>query len=131
MGLNTMNLHFSHWGLVSLAFAAVLGGCASLGYRPAQPVTVQEIVAMSREKVPAADILAKMRGSGTVYRLTASQLADLRQQGVANEVIDYMQQTYLDAVRRDQQWEDWNRWSWWDGYWYGGWPYRWGPRPWW
>lgn len=119
-----MNLSFLHRGLLPLAFAAALSGCSTLGYRPAQPVTVQEIVAMTREKVPAVDIIAKMRESGTVYRLTASQLANLREQGVPNDVIDYMQHTYLEAVRRDQRWQDWNRWNWWDGYWYSGWPYR-------
>ena len=42
-------------------------------------------------------------------------------------VIDYMQGTYLDAVRRDQQYEDWNTWVMGpDGYWYGGCGHGWG-----
>jgi hypothetical protein len=44
-----------------------------------------------------------MRDSGTVYRLTAAQLAQLHDQGVADPVIDYMQQTYLNAVLREQR----------------------------
>lgn len=56
-------------------------------------------------------------------------MANLHEQGVADAVLDYVQQTYLNAVRHDQALEDWNRWAWaGDGYWYGGWSYGW---PWW
>ena len=94
------------------------------------PVTVEEIVRMNNEKVPVDSILAKMRESGTVYRLSASQLAHLHDEGVADAVVDYMQQTYLEAVRRDQALEDWVHWTFAvEGYWYGGRPYGW-PREW-
>ena len=67
-----------------------------------------------------------MRRSGTVYRLKASQLAQLKEEGVPDSVIDYMQETYLDAVRNDQALEDWNRWTMEDdGFWYAGSPYGW------
>ena len=36
------------------------------------------------------------------------QLARLHDQGVADAVINYMQQTYLEAVRREQNLADWN-----------------------
>ena len=36
------------------------------------------------------------------------QLARLHDQGVADPVINYMQQTYLEAVRREQNLADWN-----------------------
>lgn len=57
---------------------------------------------MSKEGVPAETIVKKMRDSKSVYRLTAAQLAYLHDQGVADRVINYMQQTYLEAVRREQ-----------------------------
>lgn len=108
-------------------------GCALLGLgrqRPA-PVTVPEVVQMSKAGVPVETILQKMRDSGTTYRLTASQLVHLHDEGVPDAVLDYMQETYLEAVRRDQALEDWGRWSLAaDGYWYGGRPYGW-PRMWW
>jgi hypothetical protein len=44
-----------------------------------------------------------MHDSGTVYRLDASQLAQLQEQGVPDAVLNYMQQTYLDAVREEQR----------------------------
>jgi hypothetical protein len=124
--------------LVLLGFALVLiQSCAgSRGNAPA-PVTVPEIVKMSKEGVPPQKIIKKMRKSHTVYRLDADQLSKLEQQGVSADVVNYMQKTYLRAVRHNQKLEDWSYW-WpgWDGYWYGGpafgWPYDywdwyWGP----
>lgn len=114
---------------LALLPALFASGCASLGgERPAR-VTVPEIIALAREGVPADTIIAKMRASDTVYRLSASQLANLRDQGVPGTVIDAMQQSYLNAVRRDQRFEDWNRWTFDGGWWYGGGPYGW-PGPW-
>jgi hypothetical protein len=67
-----------------------------------------------------------MRESGTVYRLKASELAKLKEEGFPDAVIDYMQQTYLDAVRRNQALEDWSHWTVGpDQYWYGGGPFGW------
>jgi hypothetical protein len=84
---------------------------------------------MSEVGVPSDQIIQQMRASGTTYRLKASQLADLEEEGVPGPVIDYMQSTYLDAVRRDQRYEDWNTWVMGpDGYWYGGCRYGWGPN---
>jgi len=94
------------------------------------PVTIEEIIRMSNAKVPMDTMLEKLRESGTIYRLSASQLAHLHDEGVPDAVVDYMQQTYLEAVRRDQALEDWAHWTLaGDGYWYGGRPYGW-PRPW-
>lgn len=86
------------------------------------PVTVPEIIKLSREGVPDYEIIDKMRKSGTVYRLKASQLAELHAQGVPDSVINYMQRTYLQAVRRRQELDDWDSWNNVDGWWYGG-PY--------
>jgi hypothetical protein len=115
-------------GRLLLLFAGLLllAGCATLLVERPPPVRVSQIVEMSRAGVPAHEIIEKIRASGTVYRLKASQLAELREKGVPDAVIDYMQQTYLHAVRRDQRFEDWNRWSLYDdGYWYGGYPFGW------
>ena len=109
----------------TLLLALTMAGCAMFGGARPQPVTVPEVVEMSKTGTPAADIITKMRASGMVYRLKASQLADLKQQGVAPEVIDHMQQTYLNAVKRDASYEDWQHWSRYNDYWYGGVPYGW------
>jgi len=108
---------------VSAASFLFLGGCATTLPRPAA-VTVPEIVRMSQAGYPADDIITKMLESGTVYRLSASQLASLKDEGVPDAVINYMQQTYLDAAERDQELADWTLWIYeGDGFWYGGQPY--------
>ena len=107
------------------ATALGLGGCATLGVAGAEPFTVSQVVAMSRAGEPADAIIAKMRESGTVYRLSASQLAKLHDEGVPDAVVDYMQETYLASIRRRQELEDWDYWTGVDGFWYGGLPYGW------
>jgi hypothetical protein len=67
----------------------------------------------------------------TYFCSTSSQLARLHDEGVPDSVIDYVQQTYLHAVRWNQALEDWNHWALAaDGFWYGGLPYGWPPEWW-
>jgi hypothetical protein len=108
---------------IGLAFS---GGCATTPTYQTPPITVAEIVSMSQAGVPAQAIIQRIRASGTVYRLQASQLAQLRKEGVPDAVVDYMQRTYLRAVRRNQARRDWSNWTLGgDGYWYGGLPFGW------
>lgn len=112
--------------IIGTLFVLLVSGCATLGISRPKPVSVAQIVEMSKAGVPAQEIIREMRNSRTVYRLKASQLARLKEQGVPDAVIDYMQQTYLDAVRSDQALEDWSLWIQEDdGFWYGGAPYGW------
>jgi hypothetical protein len=102
-----------------LAGSALLNGCAALGVdQSEQPVMVSEVIRMSKENVPAETIVNKMRDSRAVYRLNAAQLAKLHDQGVADLVLNYMQETYLNAVRREQDLADWStREMWRDHFW--------------
>ncbi len=111
-------------GLLASALLA-LSGCATTGARMSgekpQPIRVAAIVEWSKEGLPAATIITRLRDSETVYRLSARQMIRLHQEGVRNTVLDYMQATYVDAVRRDRRRMDvrtWNRYD--DGYLYGG-----------
>jgi hypothetical protein len=79
-----------------------LSGCATQAWRPVPPLPISSIVQQSKAGVPAASIIDQIADSGAVYRLSASQLADLRDQGVADAVINYMQQTYILAARFHQ-----------------------------
>jgi hypothetical protein len=102
-----------------LTGSALLSGCAALGVDQSnQPVMVSEVIRMSKENVPAETIVNKMRDSRAVYRLNAAQLAQLHDQGVADLVLNYMQETYLNAVRREQDLADWStREMWRDHFW--------------
>jgi hypothetical protein len=42
-----------------------------------------------------------------VYYLSATQLAKLREQGVPDKVVDYMQQTQLEDLRRQNYGSPW------------------------
>ena len=99
--------------LTFLTCVTLLSGCAALGFKQPEPVTVGQVIQMSKEGVPAEAIVEKMRGSGTVYPLSAAQLAELYDLGVADQVLDYMQRTYIEAERRDQSRDDWGEWNMW------------------
>lgn len=84
----------------SLAVALFSAGCATTPEKG--PLTVEQIVEMSRDGTDSPIILAKMQEAGTVYRLSGSRLAMLKSQGVPDPVLDYMLQTYLRAERQRQ-----------------------------
>lgn len=99
-------------------------------YQPltSDPVTIPDIVSMSKDSVPAKDIIKKIRKSHTAYTLKASTFAKLQQEGVADSVLNYMQSTHINLIKRSQQAQDSYYWgpgyygSWYAPYWYG-WPY--------
>jgi hypothetical protein len=100
-----------------LAGSGLLSGCAALGLEATKPpVMVSEIVQMTQGGVPAETIIQRMRETNTVYRLNAAQLAQLHDRGVADPVLNYMQQTYLEAVQREQNRADWDDWGLWKDY---------------
>jgi hypothetical protein len=104
--------------LIFLTCVTLFSGCAALGFKQPEPVTVGQVIEMSKEGVPAETIVRKMRDSETVYRLTAAQLAELHDMGIADQVLDYMQQTYIEAERREQSRDDWGERDMWGvGFW--------------
>src|SRR5258705_12272053 len=114
----------NHWqGRISLSMvlvgSALLSGCAALGFdQSKQAVPVSEVIQMSKENAPAETSVDKMRYSGTVYRLNAAELAQLHDQGVSDPVLDYMQQTLINNVRREQRQADWSTQEMWrDRFW--------------
>jgi hypothetical protein len=83
----------------------VLAGCAaSPPIRPA--ISVVEIVSMAEEGATPDAIIEKIQASRSVYRLRASELVRLKQQGVPDQVLDYMEQTHLTEVCRQAIWDD-------------------------
>jgi hypothetical protein len=99
--------------MIFLTCVTLLSGCAALGFKQPEPVTVGQVIEMSKEGMPAEAIVEKMRDSETVYRLTAAQLAELHDVGIADQVLDYMQRTYIEAERREQSRDDWGEWNMW------------------
>jgi hypothetical protein len=102
-------------GAASIFLAgALFGGCSIPGFEPSKPpVTVSQVIEMTQQGVPAEIIVEKMREAKSVYRFDAAELAQLHDRGVADPIINYMQQTYLEAVRHEQSLVDWNDWTVW------------------
>jgi hypothetical protein len=87
--------------LLMLASLGWLAGCAAFG-PPPKPITPAEVVQMVKSGMSSAAIIQQLRDSRTVYQLSASELVNLSKEGVPSEVLDYMQETYLAAVRDDE-----------------------------
>ena len=107
--------------LVCASALALLAGCASTP-PPPPPLEPAEIVRLSKEGMPAKDIIARLQASQAVYTLDAAELVRLSQEGVPVEVLNYMQATQIDQLRHEAERQSW----------YGRDPFFWGPfyRPW-
>ena len=66
------------------------------------------VILVNTEGLRTEAIVTKMRDPKTVYRLALAELAYLHDQGIADPVISYMQETYLETVRWEQNLVDWN-----------------------
>ncbi len=104
--------------LLFLAVTIALQSCIVNRPYATEPLKVPEIVQMSKDKVPSKDIIKEIKKTRTVYFLKADQLAKLRDEGVPDSVINYMEKTHIDAIAREQRNEDAS--YYWDPYWYGG-----------
>jgi hypothetical protein len=104
--------------LIIVSWLTMLSGCAELLSKAPEPVTVAQVIQMSKEGTPAEVIVKRMHDSEAVYRLTAAQLAELHDLGVADRVLNYMQDSYIEAARREQSRQDWGDWNMsWPGLW--------------
>jgi hypothetical protein len=107
----------------TLAFSVILlcAGCASV---TVPSMSAADVVAMSREGKPPTEIIAELKRTNTVLELRASDYVALHEEGVAKEVLDYLQLAQMEEIR----WRERSL------YGYGpGWgPYygRWGACPW-
>jgi outer membrane lipoprotein SlyB len=55
-----------------------------------QPLAIADIKALSRAGVSDEVVISQIRQSRTAYRLTTSEIIDLKDSGVSNRVIDFM-----------------------------------------
>jgi len=100
--------------LTLLLTTVILAGTGCAGMQRRAPPTLEQIVEMSRSGVPAEDIIRQLKESRAVYALSGSQLAKLHEQGVAEPVLDHLQQAYINSVR----WQE--RMYYQDRFWMGG-----------
>ncbi len=106
------------WPVSAFTGLLLLQGCAVYNPNYASTVPVSDIVKESNAGVSSKDIIRELRRTHSVYTLNANELARLRQEGVQDSVINFMEQTHLNAIRQEQRMED---------YYYGYPGYGWGP----
>ena len=89
--------------LAIVAVAFPLAGCATTQYPV--PASGEDIIAMVHAGEPSKEIIAKLEAANGFYPLRASDLVRLHDQGVPLDVLDYMQDTYLRGVRREERFQ--------------------------
>ena len=108
----------------TLAFSALwllLGGCATLDSPP--PLSGAEIVELARAGKTAPEIIAELQRTDTVLALAASDIVNLHEAGVPDEVLDYLQRVQIDALLWQERSMGWGAWGGWGGGAFGGWTY--------
>lgn len=80
------------------AFALLVAGCAGFDPGP-PPLTKADVVQLSRDGETPAAIIARLKSTGTVLWLSATDIVEMRQAGVAAEVLDHLQATLLTELR--------------------------------
>jgi hypothetical protein len=122
---NLMNFKHVIFLFILVSGGALLHSCAT--YSPeVKPVTLPDIVQMSKDKVSSKNIINEIKKSHTAYTLKASEYTKLQQQGVADSVVNFMLKTHINLIQYNSQMQDSYYWSpWYRGYWYGGFGYGW------
>jgi len=112
-------INFSHRFILFLSII-LISACTQYHYllHPLPPVTYDEVVRLTQENMTPELIIKKIKDSNTVFRLNSDEVTELRKQGVDASVVDYMMETYVEQVRRDQQFEDWRYWHFYHGHYY-------------
>ena len=84
---------------LTLAFVVLLSlsGCARW-YTPRTPLPIADVVKLSKSNASAQQVIQRIRDSGTTYALRGSDFAKLKALGVADPVLDYMQQSFVDDL---------------------------------
>ena len=102
---------------------ALLVGCASTKTRPV-PLSLADIMSMSKAGLSDVEIIQRVEDTRTVFKLTADDVVRLRNEGVSNDVVTYLLDTYTRAAMAEQRRRDSDeiRSQW--GFYYGH-PYWW------
>lgn len=114
---------------LALSAAIALTGCATTTKRV--PMTLEQVIQQSKAGTPPADIINQLKDSRSVFEVSGSQFAKLREEGVDDSVLDFIQRTYVASVEMDTRLRYQSMyWGYGWGYpyrpYYGGWPYWYG-----
>ena len=89
--------------LVSLALVA----CAAPTRYSSTPAyskyTLEQVIEWSKAGEPPARIISRLDAANAFYPLTASELVDLRDKGVSPQVLDYLQDRYVEVMLHEER----------------------------
>ena len=69
----------------------------------ASPLPISEVVRMSGSGARPRDVIERLRVSQTSYALRGSDFGKLKVAGVSDEVLDYLQQSFVSDVETGQR----------------------------
>ncbi len=81
----------------TLAVLLLLTACAAF-YTPRQPLPIAQVIAASKGDAPPQSVIQRIRESGTTYALRGSDFYKLKALGVADPVLDFLQQSLVDDI---------------------------------
>lgn len=87
-----------------VAFTLLTGGCAGVDPGP-PPLSRAEVVQLARSGEKPAAIVERLKSTQTILWLSATDIVELREAGVAIEVLDYLQAAQLAEMRRRSQFD--------------------------
>jgi len=67
--------------------------------------SIDDIVKMANSGVPSREIIARLQAANGFYPLRPSEYVLLHQRGVPDDVLDYMQETYVRQVRHEERFQ--------------------------
>ena len=91
---------------VILLIAILAAGCATVP-RPT-PLTQADVISMTKAGVTDDDIISRIEKTRTVFKLGASDVVRLREEGVSEPVVNHMLETYTRAVVNEQRRRDYD-----------------------
>lgn len=112
--------------LMIAALATLAAGCTTTPKR--EPMTLDQVITLSKQGMQPADIINQLKDTRTVFELSGSQYAKLKESGVDDSVLDYIQRTFVTSVefetrmRYQSLYWGWG-WGWPARPFYGPWPY--------
>lgn len=81
----------------ALAVLILLAACATF-YTPRQPLPIAQVIEASKGNAPPQSVIQRIRESGTTYALRGSDYYKLKALGVADPVLDFLQQSLVDDI---------------------------------
>jgi hypothetical protein len=82
---------------IPLAVLLLLTACATF-YTPRQPLPIAQVIEASKGNAPPQSVIQRIRESGTTYALRGSDFYKLKALGVADPVLDFLQQSLVDDI---------------------------------